>query len=270
MRSSGRAANLRALLLDDQALHERVSHLVEEVRRQSLLDPRGTRLGSLMLESSVLSTFEGAKVLKKGSREVVLPNDIYRLLVASFDASEPYPLPRTPISPRALRVTRAAIRHAPFSPTSERDRDSHVLFRTTTKAHAVGRIAYMFLHERGSGTSAEVGKPALYLVIEPYQRLLKEEQWMDKSFRTFKRGGFCCKPLFEEKVIIGASDVLCHVAKTPYSIEGVSQPLLQMLPLGKVSPSASTIRLVKLICTQLAEVLPQLRAADLLYVDEHL
>lgn len=228
MRSSGRAANLRALLLDDCAILDQVSSLVEEVRRQSLIDPRGTRLGSLMLESSVIPTRDGAKVMKRGTREIILPDDVYRILVASLRTRSSQ---STPVSKRALLVTRAAIRNATFAPTSERDRDSHILFRTEEGLHCAGRIAYMFMHD---GLSALV-PPALFLIIEPYQGLSAQEQWMDKQYRAFKRGGFCCKPTFLDKVVITASNVLCHVAKTAIKIEGVSQPLFHMLPLGKVS-----------------------------------
>ncbi|KZV62297.1 hypothetical protein PENSPDRAFT_591602 [Peniophora sp. CONT] len=240
MRAAGRSANLRALLRDDHALFNDVSSLVAEHQRQSTVDVRGTKLGSLLLEASVIASVEGAKILRTALHDVVLPSRIRAALprfLNSRHSTDVYGLTK-PLPPRGFQTKRASIGGVRFSSEDDLERDSNVVITPRTGSPFAGRISYIFLYDYmlpdGSATSS------LILAVKPLVTLLPHEQHLDSHYRAFEYGGFCCKREFSDReFLVDASTFICHSAITPVDYLGVS--LLHVLPLGEV-------RLASLIC----------------------
>ncbi|VDB87544.1 unnamed protein product [Peniophora sp. CBMAI 1063] len=265
MRSAGRHANLRSVLLDDTAAStlSHVSGLVEEFRRQTFVDTRGTRLGSLMLESVTMSTAEGAKFLRKDASEVVLSPEVLDLLRPFLEVSSP----TTPSNHKnhvrlkisnpasALSIKAASFGGARYCPASEVECDSDMIYSLDDNAQdssrggrlpldkvAAGRIMFMFLLGDSSILSprtlfGESRPPAgsLWVVIRPYQVLGPGEEHLDAHYRAEEFGGFCCKPEFQTgpPILLKISRILCQVAKFPTEFAGV--PLLHFLPLARLT-----------------------------------
>ncbi|VDB95794.1 unnamed protein product [Peniophora sp. CBMAI 1063] len=256
LQGASRHANLRSFLLDDNALPTRshVSELVEEFRHQSFADTRGTKLGSLLLESMAMRSREGAIFLKRNTSEVTLSSSILNVLIPQLgDIQEPASSDGLLIA-SALRVKAASFRGARYCPASEVECDSDMIYsldddpshatgggrRLLRDKIATGRIVYLFLHGHSplsvsTQDHSRTPSGSLWAVVHTYEPLRPDELHLDAHYRSFEFGGFCCKPGFipGSPKVVNISRILCQVAKVPVTSVGI--PLLHFLPLARLT-----------------------------------
>ncbi|KZV63965.1 hypothetical protein PENSPDRAFT_589077, partial [Peniophora sp. CONT] len=236
LRGAVRSANLRALLLDDSPLLHEVSSLVEEHQRQSYADVRGTKLGSLLLESSVTRSVEGAKVLRTRVKSINLSARLCSLLPSFLNRRHHTNIygREISISRMAGQVTRASIRNIRYCTYEDLAQNSNIVFALSPGSSTAGRITDMFLHEH-TLPSGDHAVSSLILVIKPYGALMEGERFLDAHYRAHKNGGFCCRRSVGESILVGVDMVLGHASISPVEYNGFS--LLHILPLARVSPS---------------------------------
>jgi hypothetical protein len=254
MHSSIREANLHALLSDDSEVHSHVGNLVEVYEGIRAQDVRGTRLAHMV--DAVHFTGQEPNLVYDGTRlrESNLPDFVLAPFVrflnykqqATVDSTGRDNPPGTAIHPGAKFLDKFSLRGVQYSTGSCRTRNSHILFRNPQldacngpSEPQPGQITHIFLHF-GVPTSHTLSKPKckprhpdVYICVRPYLSLQPELSNVDQMYRRFGfAGGFLCRRELASPVIIYPSNIISHVAVTPFHIKGY--PVLHILPMDRV------------------------------------
>lgn len=225
MKMSTRAANLRGILSDDDAVRDTVIEMLSTIESIEKEDVRGFRLASMLDPASPEYTPDvNAKPFK-------LDGEPYQLLCDHIRLSLPLaPLP----DPHCLAMKRIGVRGVSYGTwSSPAFRDSNIIFQLRGRhlnedgnhTPRAGRVETIFQH---------LGSMTFYLVVREHQSL---DPAMDPAdtFREFGfAGGYLCKRDPASMHILEVSQVVSHFAFTEMRKEGYEH-LIHVLPLDRVS-----------------------------------
>lgn len=230
MKMSTRAANLRGILSDDDAVRDTVTEMLSTIESIEKEDIRGFRLASMLDPASPDYTSDAnAKPFK-------LDGEHYQLLCDHIRLSSPLaPLP----DPHCLAVKRIGIRGVSYGTwSSPAFRDSNIIFQLRVPSHLnedrnhthrAGRVEAIFRH---------IGLMTFYLIVREHQL---SDPAVDPAdiFRQFGfAGGYLCKRDPTSMHILEASQVVSHFALTEMREEGYEH-LIHVLPLDRVNSKIS-------------------------------
>ncbi|VDB92147.1 unnamed protein product [Peniophora sp. CBMAI 1063] len=244
MDSAVRHANLRAMLLDEDDALQRFSHFLDEHRLQERWDPRGTKLGSLLFASRTKETWEGALYLPDDITTSLL-TESHHQLATDFIRHAGFPTASNPLPRIVHTLPKFSAGGVAYCTEDCSSRDSVIAYTTSAGRRSAGVIKSIILLDRPSDPhppSHLLSQPSLLLVIRPYKPLSGLEQDIDERFRRYPNAGFCCRPESVAEQVLGATQLISHVATTPTSLpfEGKQTDVVHCLPLGAVSSALMT------------------------------
>ncbi|KIJ90144.1 hypothetical protein K443DRAFT_117045, partial [Laccaria amethystina LaAM-08-1] len=249
MKMSTRAANLRGILSDDDAVRDTVMEMLSTIESIEKEDIRGFRRASMLDPTSPEYTPD------VNGKPFRLDGEPYQLLCDRIRLSSPLaPLP----DPHCLAMKRIGIRGVSYGTwSSPAFRDSNIIFQLRgpshlnedrNHAHRAGRVEAIFQH---------IGLMISYLAVREYQLLDPARDPAD-IFREFGlAGGYLCQRDATSMHILEVSQVVSHFALTEMQEEGYEH-LIHVLPLDRVSYQISKIPPKTLLTSTLVNVIIRL------------
>ncbi|KAI9061491.1 hypothetical protein FKP32DRAFT_1575884 [Trametes sanguinea] len=244
MKSSCRASNLKALL-QSAGLQDSLGEFLKTYRALSGEDERGMRLDSIL--RSLDASFVPASLESRG-KPIVLDDRLYAGLLAAVQppssSADPVYVDSTVatkqpgqryLSRNAEDQTGIIIRSIHYRPSNTSPRDSNIQFRRAPEdtRKVAGCIRRIFSHRRKSAEGTWLEE--VFLAVEELEELSVPDAKLD-NFRKFPLvGGSLYYDRFSPDLrIIRPSQVVCHVARTPLKVPGISGTCVHILPLDRV------------------------------------
>lgn len=229
MNSTGRAANLKAILSDNKEIRSQVSEAIKVYEHGLKRDSRGIRLAHMLDPED--SHFD----LESRSRWSALSPD-ERQMLHNYLAwvHEDFDLSEWQASASIMdQISISGVRYA-RKDVLKHDQDSHILFLIpgTTNTIGVGEIINIFQYWHTTSTGVET--KGIYLVVDRFSPDVAQVLDIPDPYRQYPVAvGYLCSIQVMETRIIEATHVRGHFALTPMEYHG--QKLMHVLPLNRVS-----------------------------------
>jgi len=221
------AANLRGILADDEDIRQTVVEMVDTMKCIEQEDIRGFRRAAL-LDPSTPEYLMTSKV-----RPFTLENDHHQLLRIQIERTDPGA--RIPADAHAVEeISSHGVSYATcFSPAS---RNSAIIFGSPNpdgvETHRVGKVTKIFQHTHRTSGGKNVS--CCYLIVQEYVPMVPNRGRADPYKKFGFSGGFLCQKEATCIHLIALSQVVCHFALTPLSLEGY-EDVIHVLPIDRVS-----------------------------------
>jgi hypothetical protein len=228
MNASGRAANLKAMLSDNEDLRTRVSEAIKVYEHGQNRDSRGIRLANMIdPEDSHFDVESRSRWGALSLEERHLLQSYLSWVYEDFDLNEWQASASImdEISIKGVRYAKKNVRKL--------DEDSHILFTIPGTDHiGVGEILNIFQYWHTPSTGLET--KGIYLVINRFSTDISSIMDIPDPYRQYPTAvGYLCTQSHLETRIIEAKHVWSHFALTPMEYHG--HPLMHVLPLNRVS-----------------------------------
>lgn len=238
MRHSCRAANLRAIL-EDEEIRPHVGELLDAFEDLQSEDRRGTRLRESNLSTGSFSAS------KKATKSVILEDACVRALAVHLESRNPGAifialrdrrrvLGATYLTDRGVHTPSYQIRGVTFRSVQDAPKDSNIMYwadasKTTTCAGQIIRI-FSYTHHGVGGDNIA----GTYVFVAPYEELSPEDATHD-HYRTYPYvGGRLHYQRQRTGIVISVDQILSHFARTPMNVPGIEEPCIHVLSLDKV------------------------------------
>jgi hypothetical protein len=244
MNHTCRVANVRTLLQEER-IRTVVLDMVDAYSDFAGEDRRGTRIRDVLQWDKTV-TAHGQ--VRPASKEVILEECVYSALLQLIGTTEPLKYVgegehrssnQLFLRRKVLLSNRILIHGVSYRPSGFSHCDSNIIFRRSqgSKPEA-GCIIKIFLHHRYSTDNNMIEET--FLAIQPLIALADTDVPHDPYRQYPVAGGFLCYNEYHTDYhIIRPSGVICHYAKTPMRIPRIRQPCVHVLPLDRVSASAT-------------------------------
>lgn len=254
MNSSGRSANLKAVLSDNAEVRRHVSKMVETWETVSSRDARGTR------QAYLVDPIQPPSILMQDGKESTMPDYIHKMLVAylnnkhrttAYADQGAATLRHIPLSRRYRTTSKVYIRGVRYCTSQSIVGDSHIIFKNSAAKTFAGSIIGIFEHAHEvvdmSGDSPFFPRgmhnptrpnTSIFLQVMEYARIHDEER-MPLHLACKKEGfvgGYLRRDVLENMQLIEASQVVCHFRLLPIASGG--EKVIHVYPLDRVSVSS--------------------------------
>jgi len=232
MKMSTRAANLRGILSDDDAVRDTVNEMLSTIESIEKEDIRGFRRASMLDPASPECASDA------NGKPFKLDGEPYQLLCDHIRLTSPLaPLP----DPHCLAMKRIGIRGVSYGTwSSPAFRDSNIIFHLRGPSHLNEDLKHTHRAGRVEAVFQHIGLKTFYLIVREHQLLDPATDPAD-VFRQFGfAGGYLCKRDPTSMHILEVSQVVSHFALTEMREEGYEH-LIHVLPLDRVSYQISKI-----------------------------
>jgi hypothetical protein len=231
VKTSARAANIRGILADDEDIRRTVVEMIGTMRCIDQEDIRGFRRAAL-LDPSVPEYLTTSK-----ARPFKLDDDHYQLLRTQIEGTVPGA--HIPEGAHSVEeISSHGVSYATcFSPAS---RNSAIIFDSCNPdgvdTHRAGKVTKIFHHTHRTPDGQNVS--CCYVIVQEHVPMLPNHGRTDPYKKFGFAGGYLCQREATCVHLIKVSQVLCHFALTPFSLEGY-EDLIHVLPLDRVSQAIS-------------------------------
>lgn len=249
MNSSGRSANLKAILADDVTVRTHVYKMIKTWEAVSSRDSRGTRRAYLV------DPTQPPTVLMQDGKEETMPDYLYQMLVTymnnkhhtnAYSDQGPATLRHIHLSRQYLRATTVSIRGVRYCTSQSIVGDSNIIFRTSPGRTVAGSVISIFEHShdvvdisgdspffpRGMHNSTRPTS-SIFLLVKKYSIPLDSSLPLQQAcLKEGFVGGYLRQDVLEQIQIIDVSQVICHFRKLPITISG--EKLIHVYPLDRV------------------------------------
>lgn len=250
MNSSGRTANLKAILSDNATVRRHVSSMIKTWETVSSRDARGTRLASLV------DPVQPPTIIVQDGREAKMPEDLHHMLVdylnhkhrtTAYADQGPAVLRHIPLSRRYRTASKVHIRGVRYCISQYIVGDSHIIFRTSPTKIAAGSIVNIFEHTHEvvdqSGDSPFFPRgmhnptrtvTSVFLQVKEYAPV-QDTASLPLNLACIKEGfvgGWLRGNVLGPTQMIDASQVVSHFRLLP--IEIGEEKLIHVYPLDRV------------------------------------
>lgn len=250
MNSSGRAANLKAVLSDDVTVRTHVSKMVKTWETVSSRDSRGTRRAYLV------DPAQPPTILLQDGKAEMMPDYLYHMLVThmnnkhntnAYSDHGPATLRHIHLSRQYTRATKVSIRGVRYCASRSIVGDSNIIFRTSSGRIEAGSVISIFEHTHDvvdlSRESPFFPKgmhnpthttSSIFLLVKEYSSVQTDislplhQACIKEGFV----GGYIRQDVLEKIQIIDTSQVICHFRKLPITIGG--EKFIHVYPLDRV------------------------------------
>jgi hypothetical protein len=231
-----RGANLKALLQGEKAMTD-IPEFISAIAELDAEEIRGTRVSDFRNSSG------SVKLLDSRPKESKLDGPSYLALQAfmnNLSSEQQYVVRigqqcygKTFLEHQVKTFRRLVISGVRYGTVETSERDSNIAFRIDDRVE-VGQIQRIFVHPQ----AAKHDLPDNGVLIEVrYFKALRESDAKNDEYRKFGFGGgyLCYNQLAPSPVIIEASRVVCHIAKTNLSRPfGLTMECIHVLLLDQV------------------------------------
>ncbi|OSC96548.1 hypothetical protein PYCCODRAFT_1378951 [Trametes coccinea BRFM310] len=241
MKTSCRAANLR-VLLQDSTLKSSLAEFLETFRALSGEDERGMRLDSILRSKESFVVPQGSGSSTRSHLDEIVYNLLLKTLNGETDRATYVDSATTSKRAGERYLSREAQQHSDIiirgihyrtTPTSLRDSNVQYRLSSSDADPAVGRIRSIFTHSRKGVEGRWISET--FLVVDRLEELSENDARLD----NFRRYPYAGGRLYYEQVrpsyhVIRPPQIICHVARTPLNVSGISSPTVHVLPLDRV------------------------------------